>query len=98
MTSPTTLKVPDELRARLIAHAEAEGKSAHAYMIEALKEKADRADRRQEYLSAGAEALREYERTGIAYAMEDVEKYILGIAAGKKPGRPKPIKAARKKS
>jgi len=32
MASPTTLKVPDELRARLAAQAESEGKSAHAYM------------------------------------------------------------------
>jgi hypothetical protein len=42
--------------------------------------------------------LREYERSGIAYAMEDVERYILGIAAGNKPRRPKPVKAASKKS
>jgi hypothetical protein len=42
--------------------------------------------------------LREYERTGIAYAMEDVEQYVLGIAAGRKPGRPKPAKAGRKKT
>lgn len=98
MSSPTTLKVPDDLRARLAAQAEAEGKSPHAYMLEALKEKADRADRRREYLAAGADALHEYERTGIAYAMEDVEQYILGIAAGAKPHRPKPIKAQRKKS
>lgn len=98
MASPTTLKVPDELRARLAAQAEAEGKSAHAYMLEALKEKADRADRRREYLAAGAASLHEYERTGVAFAMEDVEQYILGIAAGTKPGRPKPMKASGKKS
>jgi predicted transcriptional regulator len=98
MASPTTLKIPDDLRARLAAQAEAEGKSPHAYMLEALREKADRADRRREYLAAGAASMREYERTGIAYAMEDVEKYILGIAAGKTPRRPKPVKAARKKS
>jgi predicted transcriptional regulator len=98
MTTPTTLKVPDDLRARIAAQAEAEGKTPHAYMLEALREKADRADRRRDYLSAGAAALREYERTGIAYAMEDVEQYILGIAAGKKPRRPKPVKAASKKT
>jgi predicted transcriptional regulator len=97
-SSPTTLKVPDELRARLAAQAEAEGKSAHAYMLEALKEKADRAERRQEYLASGSAALTEYERTGIAYAMEDVEQYILGMAAGKKPSRPKPVRAPRKKT
>lgn len=98
MPTPTTLKVPDELRTRLAAHAEAEGKTPHAYMLEALREKVDRADRRREYLGAGAASLREYERTGVAYAMEDVEQYILGIAAGKKPSRPKPVKVARKKS
>lgn len=96
MPSPTTLKVPDELRARLAAQAEAEGKSPHAYMLEALQEKADRTDRREEYLLAGSAALHEYERTGIAYAMEDVERYILGVAAGKKPRRPKPVKAHKK--
>lgn len=98
MSTPTTLKVPDDLRARLAEQAEAEGKTPHAYMLEALREKADRADRRREYLAAGEAALRQYERTGVAYAMEDVERYILGIAAGKKPRRPKPVTAARKKN
>ena len=97
MPSPTTLKLPDDLRARLAEQAQAEGKTPHAYMLEALREKADRTDRRREYLAAGADALKEYERTGIAYAMEDVERYILGIAAGSKPRRPKPATAARKK-
>src|SRR5258708_30553764 len=90
MPHPTILKVPDELRARLAELAKAEGKTPHAYMLDALREKADRADRRREYLAAGAASMREYERTGIAYAMEDVERYILGNAAGKKPRRPKP--------
>ena len=98
MSSPTTLKVPDDLRARLSAQAEAEGVSTHAYMLEALREKADRTDRRREYLDAGEKALEQYERTGIAYAMEDVERYILGVAAGKKPRRPRPAKDLRKKS
>ena len=97
MPSPTTLKLPDALRARLAAHAEAEGKSPHAYMLEALNEKVERADRRRESLAVGEAALAAYRRTGVAYAIEDVEQYILGIAAGKKPQRPKPTKAAAKK-
>lgn len=96
MASSTTLKLPEELKARIATLAEAEGKTPHAYMVEALQEKADRAERRREYLAAGTAALREYERTGIAYAMEDVERYILGVAAGKKPPRPKPVKATKK--
>ena len=49
-------------------------------------------DRRREYLEAGDNALREYERTGIVHPMEDVEKYILGIVGGRKLRRPKPVK------
>jgi predicted transcriptional regulator len=97
MPSPTTLKLPDDLRSRLADQARAEGKTPHAYMVDALKEKADRTDRRNRYLTAGEAAMRDYERTGIAYAMEDVEQYILGIAAGKKARRPRPVKAAAKK-
>jgi predicted transcriptional regulator len=96
MATSTTLKLPEELRARIATLAEAEGKTSHAYMVEALQEKAERAERRRDYLAAGTRALHEYERTGIAYAMEDVERYILGIAAGRKPSRPKPVKASRK--
>lgn len=96
MSATTTLKLTEELKARIAALAEAEGKTPHAYMVEALQEKADRAERRREYLAAGTEALREYERTGIAYAMEDVERYILGVAAGRKPSRPKPAKPSRR--
>jgi len=74
----TTLKIPDDLKARLSALAEAEGKSPHAYMLEALEREARRAERRQEYLAAGDAALRDYEKTGIAYAMEDVERMFSG--------------------
>ena len=97
MPSPTTLKLPQDLRERLAAQALAEGKTPHAYMVEALKEKADRADRRQEYLAADEATMREFERTGLAYAMEDVEQYIVGIAAGKKVRRPRPVKVTRTK-
>lgn len=96
MASPTTLKLPEDLKARIGALAEAAGKTPHAYMVEALQQTADRAERRSEYLAAGDRAIAAYERTGIAYAMEDVERYVLGIAAGKKPARPKPVRNAKK--
>src|SRR5690348_125839 len=97
MASPTTLKLPEELKALLVEQAEAEGKTPHAYLVEALAEKARRVQRERQELAEDQAALGEFERTGIAYAMEDVHKYFLGIAAGKKPPQPKPIKVPRKK-
>jgi predicted transcriptional regulator len=94
--SATTLKIPDDLKARLAALAEAEGKSPHAYMIEALERQTERAERQRAYLAAGDAALREYETTGIAYAMEDVERYIVALAEGRGAARPKAVKRAKK--
>lgn len=78
-SSPFLLDLPRDLQERLEAHAEAGGKSVHDYILEALKEKVDRADWRREYLEAGAAALREYNRTGMAYSIEEVEKRLLGL-------------------
>lgn len=95
-TNATTLKIPEALKARLAALAEAEGKSPHAYMLEALEREAERAERQRAYLAAGDAALGEYEKTGIAYAMEDVERYIVAVAEGRHAAKPKPVKRAKK--
>ena len=92
----TTLKIPEDLKARLTALAESEGKSPHAYMLEALERQAERAERQRAYLAAGDAALREYQKTGIAYAMEDVERYIVALAEGRNAAKPKPSKRAKK--
>ena len=92
----TTLKIPDALKERLNALAEAEGKSPHAYMIEALEQQAQRAERQRAYLAAGDAALRDYEKTGIAYAMEDVERYVVALAEGRAGAKPKALKRAKK--
>jgi predicted transcriptional regulator len=96
MPNATTLKIPDELKARLIALAQADGKSPHAYMIEALERQAERAERHRAYVAAGDAALHEHARTGIAYAMEDVERYIVALAEGRSTSKPKPVKRAKK--
>jgi predicted transcriptional regulator len=88
----TTLKLTDQLKARIAALAEMEGKSPHAFMVDALEQQAERAERRRAYLAAGDEAAHEFDRTGIAYAFEDVERYIVARAAGRKVARPKPRK------
>lgn len=95
-SNATTLKIPEDLKARLTALAEADGKSPHAYMIEALERQAERAERQRAYLAAGDAAWSEYQRTGIAYAMEDVERYIVALAEGRDAVKPKPVRRAKK--
>ena len=97
MALTTTLKLTEELKSRLAALAESEGRSLHAYLIESLEKQAERAERRRDYLAAGDAALADFRKTGIAYAMEDVERYIVALSSGKKAPRPKAAKARAKR-
>ena len=47
---------------------------------------------RREFYAAAERSRAEFQRTGIAYALEDVMKYCRAIASGKKARMPKPIR------
>ena len=51
MTATTTLKLPEELKVRIASAAQATGKSAHAFMIEALEAQAHLAEMRQSFIN-----------------------------------------------
>ena len=85
MASTTTLKLPEELKARIVSAAQASGKSPHAFMVEALEAQARLAEMRQSFMDDEVDA------GGELYAMEDVQAYILARTSGKAAKRPKPI-------
>lgn len=88
----TSLKLPDTLKQRIGVLAEAAGKTPHAFMVEALAEQAERTEKRQAFLQNAVQAKQHYEQTGIAYAAEDVHKYITSRIQGKNAAKPQPIK------
>lgn len=92
MAVTTTLKLPEELKARIAPLAEATGKSPHAWMIEALEERVVKSEAYAEFLAEALEADREMTETGEGYAAEDVHVYLREIIAGKDAKRPRPIK------
>lgn len=93
MAVTTTLKLPQSLRQRIAPLAQAEGKSAHAWMVEAIASQADAAARRGEFLDQARDRLTRFEQTRAAYRAEDVHRYFLARATGKKAPRPKPVRA-----
>ena len=92
MAVTTTLKLPEQLKARIAPLAEATGKSPHAWMIEALEERVVHSEAYAEFMADALEADREMTETGEGYAAEDVHAYLRAIIAGKDAKRPKPIK------
>jgi len=91
MAATTTLKLPEELKARIASAAQASGKSPHAFMVEALETQARLAEMRQSFMDDAIASAAEVDAGGALYAMEDVQAYILARTSGKAAQRPKPV-------
>ncbi|MBU1394681.1 MAG: ribbon-helix-helix domain-containing protein [Gammaproteobacteria bacterium] len=92
MAATTTLKLPEQLKTRIVPLAAAAGKSPHAWMIEALEERVEQSEAYAAFVAEALEAEQEMQRTGEVYAMEDVHRYLLDKLEGKPVKRPKPVK------
>jgi predicted transcriptional regulator len=85
----TSLKLPDELKERVVAAAAERGKSVHAFMLEAIERQTSLAEQRKHFV---AEALASYELTkksGRTYSADDVHRYMQAKVAGRSVRRPK---------
>lgn len=79
--SSTTLKLPEQLKARVAALVEGSGQSAHAFMVEAIAAQTERAERARAMLMDAVEgAAFVAERRG--YAAREVHEYMRRRAAG----------------
>ena len=87
--STTTLKIPDALKARIADAAKQSGKSAHAFMVEALEAETRRAETRSEFVQSALKAEQEVARYGEVYSMDVVHRYFSDKLAGKKASRPR---------
>ncbi len=95
MTATTTLKLPAPLKARIVPLAESAGKTAHAWMVDALEAQVALAEMRAEFVAAAEASAAEVDAGGPLYAAEDVRAYIVARTAGKKPPKPKPLRRTR---
>lgn len=87
--SVTSLKRPDELKKRIAALVLGSGRSAHAFMVEAIARETERAESFREFLKDAREAEDEVSRTGKAYDAEEVFAYLAAKAQGSGAMRPR---------
>jgi predicted transcriptional regulator len=92
MTSATTIKLPEGLKQRIAPLAEAAGKTAHAWMVEALERQAAMAEAREAFLRDAEESAAEVDAGGALYAAEGVAAYLLSRAAGRPAARPRRVR------
>ncbi len=91
----TSLKLPDQLKSRVHAAAASTGKSAHAFMLDAIEEQTRAAELRADFVAEALAADAEMASSGIGYPADAVHRYIDALAQGKKAKRP-PAKSWRK--
>jgi predicted transcriptional regulator len=90
MNSPTTLKVPRALKARINRLAKKAGRSPHAFMLEALERQTQREEKIEEFVAEALAANRAIEEGGEVYAAADVHAWLARLARGERAPRPKP--------
>lgn len=86
--STTTIRLPDELKSRVAAMANQAGTSAHNFMLEAIVEKTDAAERRAAFYAEADRRWAEFLETGESIPWEEARRYFKARIAGKNVRRP----------
>lgn len=86
--STTTVRLPEELKARLDRLAAADGKSTHAFMVDALSRAAEQRETRLAFDAEVQQRLHDFLRTGLHYSSEDMRAYAKALV--RDPSTPPP--------
>ncbi|NCT68063.1 MAG: ribbon-helix-helix protein, CopG family [Rhodanobacteraceae bacterium] len=90
--STTTIRLPDELKARVARAAERAGTTAHNFILEAITEKTEAEDRRSEFHALAEQRFAQFLESGKSIPWSEMREYLLQRVAGKQP----PLPTARK--
>jgi len=88
----TTIRLEDDLKTRVAAAAEREGKRAHAFILEANVQTVEQAELDEAFHRVAEERWTQVLNTGKTVAWDDVKAYVKARARGERACRP----AARK--
>jgi len=84
----TTIRIEDELKARVAAAADRAGKSAHAFMLEAIAETVAQSELDDEFHRLAEERWEKILATGETVSWDDAKAWLEARGAGGQPRRP----------
>ncbi|MDQ2701460.1 MAG: CopG family transcriptional regulator [Pseudomonadota bacterium] len=93
--STTTIRLPEELKARVADAARQAGTTSHNFILEAIAEKAGLTERRAEFDALAEKRYAHIVETGEAVPWTEMRTYLEGRSAGKAARRPKARKLAK---
>lgn len=90
MANTTTLKLPEELKARIARLAKETRRSAHSLMIEALEREVAREERMRAFVREALASDAAIEAGAEVYRAEDVHAWLERLARNPKAPHPRP--------
>ncbi|MBT0570384.1 DUF1778 domain-containing protein [Curvibacter sp. CHRR-16] len=88
MSTTTTIRIEDALKTRLAAAAQHTGKSAHAFIVEALAERVQQVELDASFHALAQERWARIRSTGQTVAWDDAKAYLTDRANGKQHRKP----------
>ena len=92
--STTTIRIPEDLKARVAVAAERAGTTAHGFILEAIAEKAEQAERRADFHEVAEKRYANLVTSGKTIPWEKMRNYLENRIAGKTGARPMAKKRA----
>ena len=86
--STTTIRLPEDLKARVAEAAKQAGTTSHNFILEAIADKAELAERRTRFHNEAEQRYARIVETGETIDWEEYRAYLLGCAQGKTVPRP----------
>lgn len=86
--STTTIRLPDELKARVATAAEHAGTTSHNFILQAIAEKTEQEERRRGFHDDAETRYAKLVATGETIPWDEMRAYLEGRMAGQTPSRP----------
>lgn len=91
----TTIRLPEDLKARVARAAERAGTTSHAFILDAVAERVEEEERRNEFHDVAERRFSEIISSGRTIPWNEMRTYLEDRVAGKKSTRPAPRKLVR---
>lgn len=86
--STTTIRLEDELKARVAAAAERAGTTAHAFILQAIEQTVEQAEMEEEFHRVADQRWAKLLDTGKTVPWDEVKAYVDARARGQQPRKP----------
>jgi predicted transcriptional regulator len=93
--STTTIRLDDDLKARVAAAAERAGKTSHSFILDAIAQTVEQAELADRFHDEADKRWAKILAKGKTVAWDDMRAYLAARAAGNAPPKPRSRKLAR---